>query len=410
MRPGACYRLVHESFFKACAVHSTPEIHRVSLEGLALQVLSMNLDVYAFSSTLLDAPRVPTLRRSLRGLKDMGATVGADDAPQLSALGGHLACLPCAARLGKLLVLGAALGVRSEALSVAAGLSVRSPWRSGEGDRDAADTFKTILRQDHQCGRSDHALVALAFDAFAARAADAPRGVWQRKRAMQPWCADRGLSYDPLNEMDLLRKQFDDALRDRGFLPSRARARVGGKPLVGAALWRVARALVGAALYPQVLKIEKPTQKYAESADGAVAKDAAARELRFVRRTDDGYERVFLHPASVCFKERSWPSPWAVYNECVETHKTYVRDCSEAAPYSLLLFGGNLEPKPLESLILVDGWIRFHANARVAALVAALRHRVDALLEAKAQDPTIDLEAAPVVKAILRLLLHDGLA
>ena len=71
--------------------------------------------------------------------------------------------------------------------------------------------------------------------------------------------------------------------------------------------------------------------------------------------------------------------------------------------------GGALEPRPLDGTIAVDGWITFSANARVAALVAALRDRLDELLEAKARDPGLDLAAAPVVGAIRRLLLHDGL-
>ena len=99
--------------------------------------------------------------------------------------------------------------------------------------------------------------MALAFDEFARDASAAPRGPWQRKRALGPLLHEKGLAYDPLNDMDQLRRQFDDALADRGF------AAGGAAPLAGAALWRVARALVAAALYPQVLKIEKPSQRRA---------------------------------------------------------------------------------------------------------------------------------------------------
>ena len=87
------------------------------------------------------------------------------------------------------------------------------------------------------------------------------------------------------------------------------------------------------------MKIEKPSQKYAETSEGNIAMDAQARELRFLRRTPTGaLERAFLHPTSSCYAERSWPSPWAVYGECVETHRVSIRDCGEAAPYAVLLF------------------------------------------------------------------------
>ena len=97
-----------------------------------------------------------------------------------------------------------------------------------------------------------------------------------------------------------------------------------------------ARAVVAGALYPRLVMIEKPSQKYAATSEGNIAMDAQARELRFLRRTPTGQlERAFLHPTSSCYAERSWPSPWAVYGECVETHRVSIRDCGEAAPYAV---------------------------------------------------------------------------
>ena len=48
--------------------------------------------------------------------------------------------------------------------------------------------------------------------------------------------------------------------------------------------------------------------------------------------------------------------------------------------------------------------------ARVGAVVAALREHFDALLVEKAERPRLDVLGSAVVGAILRLLLHDGLA
>ena len=221
---------------------------------------------------------------------------------------------------------------------------------------------------------------------------------------MRDWCAQRGLSADPLEDALSLVKQLDGALSDRGFGSYATQ-------LSGPALWRVARAVIAGALYPRLVKIEKPSQKYAETSEGNIAMDAQARELRFLRRTPTGsLERAFLHPTSSCYAERSWPSPWAVYGECVETHRVSIRDCGEAAPYAVLLFGGRVEPRPLQGSIVVDGWVSFAAHARVGALVAALREHFDALLVDKAERPELDVLGSAVVGAILRLLLHDGLA
>ena len=163
VRRGRCYRLCPKSFFEGFGEHTTPEIHRVGLDGLCLQVLSMDLDVETFAPSLLDPPKPETLQQALRELSDLGAV----SQKKLTPLGRHLAHLPCAPRLGKLLVLGASLGVRDEALRVAAGLGGRSPWRSHPDDRPLAARFRQELREQHGCGRSDHALDALALRAYA---------------------------------------------------------------------------------------------------------------------------------------------------------------------------------------------------------------------------------------------------
>ena len=397
VRRGRCYRLCPRAFFEGFGEHTTPEIHRVGLDGLCLQVLSMDLDVEAFAPSLLDPPKAETLQQALRELRDLGATANT----ALTPLGRHLAHLPCAPRLGKLLVLGASLGVRDEALRVAAGLGGWSPWRSHPDDRPLAAAFRQELRDAHGCGRSDHALNALALQAYAR--ASHLKG-WARKRALRDWCSQRGLSCDPLEDCLTLVQQLDRALSDRGFGAY-------ATTLSGPALWRVARAVVAGALYPRIVRIEKPSQKYAETAEGNVAKDAQARQIRFLRRTPAGaLERAFLHPASACYAERSWPSPWAVYGECMETFRVSLRDVGEAAPYAVLLFGGRVEARPLSQTIVVDGWVSFAAHARVGALVAALRTAFDALLMEKASKPQLDVLGSAVVGAILRLLLHDGLA
>ncbi|KAJ1444519.1 hypothetical protein M885DRAFT_474356 [Pelagophyceae sp. CCMP2097] len=394
VRRGECWRFVRKSFFDKLAEHTTPEVHRVSLEGLVMQILAMARPVAPFAASLLDAPRPEALTAAIEALEQLAAVRGG----VLTPLGRHLSCLPCAARLGKLLVLGSALGAstREAALSVAAGLSVRSPWRGGREMQERVDATKRALRDAAQCGRSDHALLAQCFDEFSRE-----RGQSKQRR----FCADRGLAFEPLAEMASLRGQFSDALVDRGF-SDLAEA----QPLEGAGLWRVMRALVAAALYPNLIRVDKPTQRYAETAGGVVATDAEASQLRFMRRGKGGQlERVFLHPSSVNFGERAWPSPWAVYHECVATTKTFVRDCSEASPYALLLLCGALEARPLDGTIVVDGWASFAAGGRVAALVSALREALDALLEAKADDPAVRTATAPVTAAITRLLLHDGL-
>ena len=397
VRSGECFRLIDRSAYDGLKAHTLPEIFRVSLEGIAMQTLAM--DIQPKDLDLVDAVPNASFEVALTSLRDIGALREEDDGYHLTALGKHLAALPCAARVGKLLILGSALSpaTRETSLTIAAALGGpgTSLFRSSPEVRDLVNATKQKLRKDHGTGRSDHALLALAFDAC-------DRG--RNRKQVDAM----GLSWTAVVDMRALRSQLDAALTDRGFGASAAEGEI---PFEGPGLWRAQRAIIAAALYPRILKIERPAQRYAETRGGTVAIDARAVELKFKRLQDTS--RVFLHPASVAFPERSWPSPWVVFNDIVQTDtKTLIRDVTEAAPYALLLFGGHLRPRPSQKLIDVlhgTSVMSFSANPRVAAIVDHLRSHLDALLLAKADDPRVPTADAPVVNAIIRLLLFDGM-
>jgi len=74
-----------------------------------------------------------------------------------------------------------------------------------------------------------------------------------------------------------------------------------------------------------------------------------------------------------------------------------------------LLFGGKLDVRASEELILVDGYARLSANARIGALVGGLRRKLDDLLSAKVSDPSLDITASSEMKIMVNLLKSDGL-
>jgi hypothetical protein len=103
-------------------------------------------------------------------------------------------------------------------------------------------------------------------------------------------------------------------------------------------------------------QVVRPPQRYYETVGGAVARDAEAKQLQYFVRAagadelveqvwDDlhGLERVWLHPASVNFKQASQSCRWMMYGEKVRTSKLYVRDTTEVSTYALLMFGGSLD-------------------------------------------------------------------
>lgn len=214
--------------------------------------------------------------------------------------------------------------------------------------------------------------------------------------------------------------------------------------------WRLVRACVCLGLYPNLVKVKRPPPKYTQVLGGAFAKDHQARELRFyvrvnsatppVEKEDDEEEeeepvqtqrpgqwvpeeRVVMHPASLNFSQGVFGVPWLVYHEVVRTSRAFLRDSTEACPYALLLAARSLKVEHPRhdhghgtwGRILLDGdeegggWVAFAAVGRIAALIRALKQRLDALLDRKVADPDTDLAAAPEVRALVKLIATDGM-
>ncbi|PHJ18800.1 atp-dependent rna helicase dhx36 isoform x2 [Cystoisospora suis] len=129
------------------------------------------------------------------------------------------------------------------------------------------------------------------------------------------------------------------------------------------------RALVGAALYPQVAVEWRG--------------DGIGRQFKTGAQAAPAY----LHPASVDLKGRSRHT-FFVYHEKL-THaspggnasQTFLRDVSGVSPLALLLFCGDLEVFFLEEKVVLDGWICIQMSATDAALLSQLRTAFNVLLQ-----------------------------
>jgi HrpA-like RNA helicase len=103
VQPGKAYKLF-TSFFakKHMRKYTEPEILRLPLEQLCLQIKSMEVEnVAAFLSKALTPPPVDNVRFALELLEKVNA-IGEDH--KLTALGRHIAQLPTDIRIGKMLV------------------------------------------------------------------------------------------------------------------------------------------------------------------------------------------------------------------------------------------------------------------------------------------------------------------
>jgi len=120
--------------------------------------------------------------------------------------------------------------------------------------------------------------------------------------------------------------------------------------------------------------------------------------------------RVFIHPSSINFGVGNYHTPWLVFFSLITTTKPFLRDVSECSGYGLMLLGGGLEVEAMEGKVVVGGFARLSAGAKICSLIKGLRDKLDAVLESKIEDDGGDgIENEACMKCVVKLLNGDGL-
>ena len=419
VQSGFCFKAYtrkrHDNYFDQTQL---PEIQRVPLEHLVLQVLSQGLgQPHAFMRKLMEPPEAAAVDAAVTLLQDIDAVVVAGGGKvEISPLGQHIARLPMDVRVAKMIIYGTLLGCADQAVTIAAGMSTRNPFMSPADKRDEADAAKQALLGDEDVSvvQSDHICLMYAFERFAA---------CKGERERRELCREHFLSYESMKQIRDLRRDFSQTLRQLGFnTDSHAKTRSDGKILTRESV-QLVKAAICAGLYPNVINVWKPLQKYNETSGGTVAADPEAKQLRFFIKDNAGMSdkmppstykgsspkmRIFLHPSSINFKQRKYPNPWMVYREKVQTSRVFVRDASVVPPYCLLFFGGKVVINHEDSTVTIDDWITLRANPRIAALAKGVKQLVDQQLSAKFEDPNTNVEDSPVFRVLRKIIIGSG--
>ncbi|XP_063433122.1 probable ATP-dependent RNA helicase DHX34 isoform X3 [Mytilus trossulus] len=200
--PGVCYRLYDSPDYDAFQEYATPEIQRVPLDALILQMVSMGLpDARKFP--FLEAPDITSIENAIIFLKEQGAM---KDDETLTPIGNMLSRLPVDVVIGKMLIMGSIFHMIDAVLSIAAAMSVQSPFTNrAYVDRDAMEARKP-LESDH----GDPFTLLETFDEWIQVKAEG--------RGTKKWCKKRGLEEQRFYEMMKLRNQFKELLKDHHLL------------------------------------------------------------------------------------------------------------------------------------------------------------------------------------------------
>ena len=408
VRPGVCVRLYTRAAHARMTDHAVPEMLRTPLEELVLAVksLSPNAEAAAFAARAIQPPPARAVANAIDLLVAVGALRRSDET--LTALGAHLVSLPVAPRLGKMLVVAAALGQLEPALTVAAATATRGFFVLPLDAKRAADASRRAFAGD---AASDHVATARAFEEW--RSVFAKRGA----SAARAFCRERFLSRDALERVAEVREQLRSLLRTAGFArrepPAGLRFR-SSHDEAGALDVEVFRAVACAGLFPKI---------------AAVSRRGRRVELR---THEDG--RVEFHPGSVNAQPgASFPFPWVVYGEKVKTGAVYLRDSTCVPACAVLLLGGELEAAPLERdaaasaddrtrldqpdqtldrVRVLNGAYAFVAPSATLDAIKRLRTALDATLREKAENPAVDVAArgAALVGAVRALMADEARA
>lgn len=403
VQAGECYKLYTRNAEIKMAERPEPEIRRVPLEQLCLSVRAMGIaDVSDFLASALTPPDSLAVEGAMNLLGRMGAL----DGDELTALGRHLSMIPADLRCAKLMVYGATFGCLEACLTIAAILTVKSPFVSPQPKREESKAARTSFAPGH----GDLICDLRAYEAWS------QINQTSTYYDQRTWCDQNYLSRQTLSDISSNRSQYLSSLKECAFLPqnyhytspsaSSLNAHNSSNPLI--------RALIAGAFNPQLARIAFPDKKFAPSVSGAVELDPDARTIKFYNQ-DNG--RVFVHPSSTLFGAQTYPggSEYIAYFNKMATSKIFIRELTPFNAYSLLMFSGPIELDTLGRGLLVDGWLRLRGWARIGVLVSRLRMMLDGVLARKVEDPGGDWEGKgegegeELVSVVRRLVEFGGL-
>eukprot|EP00040_Diaphanoeca_grandis_P018572 m.97718 g.97718 ORF g.97718 m.97718 type:complete len:1204 (+) comp27004_c0_seq2:178-3789(+) len=377
VQKGTCYRLYSRERHSIMAEFQTPEIQRVPLEDLILQIKSQDLgDPFVFLSRAVTPPRPKAVEGALQNLADLGAIErepqGESDKlertpSQLTPLGFHLALLPVDARLGKMLIYASIFSCLEPILTIAATMSLKSPFMSPMGYQKEADAAKRKFAVD---GNSDHFMTWRAYEQ------------WDTMSSHSRWdfCQKNYLSHTTLQQIRTLRDQLRRHLREAGFVSEQTSSSNTNSENI-----HLLRCILTAGLYPNVARL--------------LSKGNDPGQLTTL--TED----VCFHPSSTNSKLVTTRDSWVVYLEKVETSKVWVKDSTVVTAFALLLFGGMPIVNHDKGRIVVDDWIVFLATPAIGVLFQLIRKELDVMLVNKIGASVTDqAHSAAMVAKVVALL------
>ncbi|XP_017089101.2 probable ATP-dependent RNA helicase DHX34 isoform X1 [Drosophila bipectinata] len=199
--PGVCFRLYSQAQFDTFEPYPAPEIHRMPLDTMLLQMISMGLpNVRDFP--FIEAPKSEQVEQTILALKQHCALSVEE---KITPLGSSLANLPVELSIGKMLLMGCVFPEVEQLLTLAAMLSVQNP-------------LTTRAQTDHRCERERQPFESDQGDLFTIlRCFREWLQLKLRREETRKWCHRLGIEEQRFYEVTKLRNQFQRILESCGM-------------------------------------------------------------------------------------------------------------------------------------------------------------------------------------------------
>ncbi|KAJ7780656.1 P-loop containing nucleoside triphosphate hydrolase protein [Mycena maculata] len=339
--PGHCYRLYSSALFEHhFDQFSEPEILRMPIEGVVLQMKSMHIDAvvnFPFPTppdraTLFKAEKVlghlGALGVSSSVAKGLAAVGDASNDGQITELGRLMSLFPLSPRFSRMLVSGQQQGCLPYIITVVSALSVGNPFLHDEGlaadedaeaDTDGKETDRARRKAFFITQHTHSALGSFTSDVFRILSVV---GAYEYAGGGHKFCTEHFVRPKAMEEIHKLRAQIGNIVRanfpgaDAGFVPKLM-------PPNELQL-KVLRQLLAAGFIDQVaVRKDRVEQTSSAGVKYSTSKGVPYKALGVS-------EDVFIHPCSVLANTE--PPEYVVFSELIRTTRVWIKGVTVINP------------------------------------------------------------------------------
>lgn len=371
MRDGTYYLLASSvTFDNDIPDFPTPEILRVSLEEVTLQICALQYgNPYDFLKCGLTVPSTTSIKNSIKFLEDLEAISIVDSIPQITPMGMILASLPVSPRIGILLLYGVLLKVIDPILSIAALMSTKIFITNFENRDNTTESRKSFL-----IGDSDILTNYNAFTAFLNIKKDQENNNRGYRKILE-FCKKNCLNYNNLLLVEQLRKQYLEILIELGMITEKltVESLLDSEYNTNASNIDMICMAITKGCCSSILKL--PSNYQASNLPLKLS------EISFNSKTIP----LYIHPSCILSDSKHISSTFLLYFEAGKTSKIFARDITPIKAITLVLFGGKLRSYIREgtAIITIDDWLVFEASTKLAEQITSLKGIIEDMFISK---------------------------